>query len=108
MQIANHAEVQQCGIAAGEAGAAGGAGPGAAGDGCCCGAALPASAQKMAFLCLPSPGQNNSPFSQDPQKDLGSLQLTDFLGSSSTEGEAKSLSGFGDLAHGCEVAVGRC
>lgn len=64
----------------------------------------PARAQKMAYSGL---GQNNSPFSQDPQKDLGSLQLIDFLGSSSTEGGAKSLSGFGDLAHGCEVAVGR-
>lgn len=39
----------------------------------------------MAFLCLLSLGQNNSPSSQDPQKDLGSLQLADFLGSSSTE-----------------------
>lgn len=44
----------------------------AAVDGCCHGAALPAKAQKMAFLFLPSPGWNNSPFSQDPQ-DLGSL-----------------------------------
>lgn len=85
----------------------GGAGLGTAGDGCCCGAALPARAQKMAFLCLLSLGQNNSPSSQDPQKDLGSLQLADFLGSSSTEVGAKSLSGLGNPAHGCEVGVGR-
>lgn len=43
---------------------------------------------KVAFLCLLSLVQDNDAFSQDPQKHLGPLQLTDFLGSSSTEGGA--------------------
>lgn len=68
----------------------------------------PPRAQRRNFLCLPSLGQNYSPFSQDPQKDLGSLQLTDSLGSSSAEERAKSHSALGGTAHRCEVAVGRC